>query len=246
MFTQVSSRFASAGSRLLVPLCLAVSSCDADAGRTGSDRPTRTSAGRRRAAGPAVRGALDLLAGNQVMARDGVRVDAEQDPHAVPGTRGDLSGRGTRGQPQRQRGMTQVVRPAHPRGTLRPGRGAGLVPDPAVQALTQRPATGTPEQPTVTRAPVRPQMGTEQGDQFRRDRHRTGSTVRAELETARLPGRPVPGPRPRGPRQRPGQCQLTPASRRQVTRTSAQRPRPGAAPRSTGSRRTRSAPGGSG
>jgi hypothetical protein len=46
----------------------------------------RTSAGHPRAAGPSVKLLLDLLAGDQVMTRYAVRVDAEQDPHAVPGT----------------------------------------------------------------------------------------------------------------------------------------------------------------
>ena len=54
-------------------------------------------------------GLLDLLAGDLVAAGYAVRVDGEQDMHAVPGAGSDLGGRGAGGQPQRQRGMAQVV-----------------------------------------------------------------------------------------------------------------------------------------
>jgi hypothetical protein len=56
-----------------------------------------------------LRGSLDVLAGDLVAAGNAVGVDGEQDTHAVPGAGGDFGGRGAGGQPQRQRGMTQVV-----------------------------------------------------------------------------------------------------------------------------------------
>jgi hypothetical protein len=59
-------------------------------------------------------GLLDLLAGDLVAAGYGVRIDGEQDTHAMPGAGSDLGGRGAGGQPQRQRSMTQIVGAAHP------------------------------------------------------------------------------------------------------------------------------------
>jgi hypothetical protein len=56
-----------------------------------------------------VEGFLDVLAGDLAAAGYAVCIDGEQDAHAVPGAGSDLGGRGTGGQPQRQRGMTQVV-----------------------------------------------------------------------------------------------------------------------------------------
>ena len=68
-------------------------------------------------------GLLDVLARDLVAAGYAVGVGGEQDTDAVPGAGRDLGGRGAGGQPQRQRGMTQVVgeqvRPAWCyRGTL--------------------------------------------------------------------------------------------------------------------------------
>jgi hypothetical protein len=87
-------------------------------------------------------GLLDVLAGDLVVAGYAVGVGGEQDMHAVPGAGSDFGGRGTGGQPQRQRGMAKVVGAACRPGAwqARDGRGTGLVPDPAVQAFAERPA----------------------------------------------------------------------------------------------------------
>jgi len=87
----------------------------------------------------------------------------------VPGAGSDLGGRGAGGQPQRQRGMAKVA------GTGRPGtcpvflhgRGAGLVPDPAVAAFAERAAAGTPEQPPIFGAPEVPQVPAEEAGKLR-------------------------------------------------------------------------------
>jgi hypothetical protein len=54
-------------------------------------------------------GLVDVLAGDLAAAGCAVGVDSEQDAHAVPGAGSDFGGRSAGGQPQRQRGMTQVV-----------------------------------------------------------------------------------------------------------------------------------------
>jgi len=103
-------------------------------------------------------GLLDVLAGDLVAAGYAVGVDSEPDSHAVPGASRDLGGRGAGGQPQRQCGMAQIVGAAHRPGAcpvLRHGRGAGLVPDPAVEAFAERAAAGTPEQSPIFGAPER-------------------------------------------------------------------------------------------
>jgi hypothetical protein len=86
-----------------------------------------------------VEGFLDVLAGDLVAAGYAVGIDGKQDAHAVPGAGSDLGGRGGGGQPQRQRGMTQVVG-TQPRGARRGRDVAGLVLDPAVAAFAERPA----------------------------------------------------------------------------------------------------------
>jgi hypothetical protein len=103
---------------------------------------------------------LDVLAGDLVAAGYAVGVDGEQDTHAVPGAGRDFGGRGAGGQPQRQRGMAQIVGAAHQLGAClaRDGCGAGLVPDPAVEAFAERAAAGTPEQPPIFGAPESPQV----------------------------------------------------------------------------------------
>ena len=60
--------------------------------------------------------------GDLVAAGYAVGIDGEQDAHAVPGAGSELGGRGAGGQPQRQRGMTQVVGTQACR--VRQGRGA--------------------------------------------------------------------------------------------------------------------------
>ena len=66
--------------------------------------------------------------------------------------------------------MTQIVGAVCLSGAcLADGRGAGLMPDPAVEAFAERPASGTPEQPPVCSAPVSAQVMAEQADKLRRD-----------------------------------------------------------------------------
>ena len=140
-------------------------------------------------------GLLDLLAGDLVAAGYAVGVAGEQDTHAVPGAGRDFGGRGAGGQPQRQRGMTQVVGAACLSGAcLADGRGAGLMPDPAVEAFAERAAAGTPEQPPVCGAPVSVQVMAEEADKLRRDGDYPVSAVRAEFQAAGLAWRAVACP----------------------------------------------------
>ena len=93
----------------------------------------------------------------------------------MPGAGSDLGGRGAGGQPQRQRGMTQIVGAARRPGAcpvLRDGRGAGLVPDPAIKAFADRAAAGTPEQPPIFGAPEGPQVPAQETGKLRGDRDR--------------------------------------------------------------------------
>ena len=116
-----------------------------------------------------VEGFLDVLAGDLVAAGYAVCIDGEQDADAVPGAGSDFGGRGTGGQPQRQRGMTQVVGTQARRA--RQGRGTtGLMPDPAVAAFAERSAAGAPEQPPVSGGPIGVQMPEQQPDELRGDR----------------------------------------------------------------------------
>jgi hypothetical protein len=73
-----------------------------------------------------VEGFLDVLAGDLVAAGYAVRVDGKQDTHAVHGAGSDFGGRGTGGQPQRQRGMAEVVGAAGLLGTV-PSSGIAAV-----------------------------------------------------------------------------------------------------------------------
>ena len=110
------------------------------------------------------------LAGDLVAAGYAVRVDGEQGTHAVPGAGSDLGGRGAGGQPQRECGMAQVVGAAHRLGAcpvLRHGRGAGLVPDPAVEAFAERADAGTPEQPPIFGASEGLQVPAEEAGKLR-------------------------------------------------------------------------------
>jgi hypothetical protein len=91
----------------------------------------------------------------------------------VPGAGSDLGGRGAGGQPQRQRGMTQIVGAAHRLGAspvLPHGYGAGLVPDPAVEAFAERAAAGAPEQPPICGAPEGPQVPAQEAGKLQGDR----------------------------------------------------------------------------
>jgi hypothetical protein len=58
-----------------------------------------------------VEGVLDLLAHGVLLAVEAVGVGGVQDGDAVPGAGGDLGGCAGGGQPQRQGGVPQVVRP---------------------------------------------------------------------------------------------------------------------------------------
>jgi hypothetical protein len=113
---------------------------------------------------------LDVLAGDLVVAGYAVGVGGEQDTHAVPGAGRDLGGRGAGGQPQRQCGMAQIVGAAHRPGAcpvLRHGRGAGLVPDPAVEAFAERAAAVAPEQPRIFGAPESVQVPAQETGKLR-------------------------------------------------------------------------------
>ena len=93
----------------------------------------------------------------------------------MPGAGSDLGGRGAGGQPQRQRGMPKVVGAACRLGTcpvFRDGCGAGLVPDPAVEAFADRAAAGTPEQPPIFGASEGPQVPAQVAGKLRGDRDR--------------------------------------------------------------------------
>jgi hypothetical protein len=139
---------------------------------------------------------LDVLAGDLVVARHAVGVDGEQNVHAVPGAGSHFGGRGAGGQPQRQRGMAKVVGAACRRGACLAwvGRGAGLVPDPAVEAFAERAAAGTLEQPPVCGAPEGPQVPAQEAGKLRGDRHRPDGAFRAVFEAAGLAWGAVAGP----------------------------------------------------
>jgi hypothetical protein len=101
-----------------------------------------------------VEGFLDVLAGDLVAAGYAVCIAGEQDAHAVPGAGSDLGGRGTGGQPQRQRGMTPVTG-TQARRARRGRDAAGLVPGPAVSAFAEPAAAGAPEQAGIPAPPAR-------------------------------------------------------------------------------------------
>jgi hypothetical protein len=82
----------------------------------------------------------------------------------------------------------------------RDGGGAGLVPDPAVEAFAERAAAGTLEQPPVCGAPVGVQVMAEEADKLQRDGDYPVSAVGAEFQAAGLAWRAVacPGTRRAG------------------------------------------------
>jgi hypothetical protein len=82
--------------------------------------------------------------------------------------------------------MAKVVRAAHRLGAClaRDGRGAGLVPDPAVEAFAERAAAGTPEQPPICGAPEGPQVPAEEAGELRGDRDRPDGAFGAVFEAA--------------------------------------------------------------
>ena len=160
-------------------------------------------------------GLLDVLAGDLVAAGYAVGVDGEQDTHAVPGAGSDLGGRGAGGQPQRQRGMAKVVGAAYRLGACpvpRHGCGAGLVPDPAVEAFAERAAAGAPEQPPVCGASEGPQVPAQEAGKLRGDRDRPDGAFRAVFEAARFAWRAVAGPGTRRPGKGCREGQLSPAA----------------------------------
>ena len=94
-------------------------------------------------------GPVDVLAGDLVAAGDAVGVEGEQDTTLCPARAAvSAGGRGAAGQPQRQRGMAQVVGAAHPPGRLSPppgmAAGAGLVRHPARRGLRAAGRRGRP------------------------------------------------------------------------------------------------------
>ena len=146
--------------------------------------------------------------------------------------------------------MAKVVGAAGRRGAcpvLWDGRGAGLVPDPAVKAFAERAAAGTAEQPPIFGAPKARKCQ-------RRRRASCGGIGTVLMAPS---GRCL---RPRGSRGVPLLVQARADRGREAVRVSCPQPRGGraqglrrtarrlrraAVPRSTGSRRTRSAPAGS-
>jgi hypothetical protein len=141
-------------------------------------------------------------------------VDGEQDAHAVPGAGSDFRGRGAGGQPQRQRGMTQVVG-AQARGARQARSAAGLVSDPAVSAFAERPAAGTPEQPPIGGAPVGVQVMAQKPDELRGGRDCPAGAVGVMFEArgARVACRSWSRPALTG--QGSGEGQLSPAACRE-------------------------------
>ena len=133
-----------------------------------------------------------MLAGDLVAAGYAVGVGGEQDMHAVPGAGSDLGGRGAGGQPQRQRGMTKVVGAAGRLGASLAwdGCGAGLVPDPAVEAFAERAAAGTPGQPPVCGASEGLQVPAQEAGKLRGNRDRLDGTFRAVFEASLAGKRP--------------------------------------------------------
>src|ERR1700730_6768115 len=86
------------------------------------------------------------------------------------------------------------------------GCGAGLVPDPAVDAFAERAAAGPPEQPPICGASKGLQVPAQEAGKLRGDRDRPDGTFRAVFEAAGLAWRVVasPGPRRPGERRREG------------------------------------------
>src|SRR6266702_2686240 len=103
------------------------------------------------------------------------------------------------------------------------GCGAGLVPDPAVEAFAERGATGTPEQPPVFGAPEVPQVPAEEAGKLRGDRDRPDGAFRAVFEAARFAWRAVASPGTRGPGEGRCECQLSPAVCGEGARAGAER-----------------------
>ena len=130
-----------------------------------------------------------MLAGDLVAAGYAVGVGGEEDMHAVPGAGSDLGGRGAGGQPQRQRGMAKVVGAACRLGAcpvLGDSGGAGLVPDPAVEAFAERAAAGALEQPPVFGAPEGLQVPAQEAGELRGDGDCPDGAFRAVFEASEL------------------------------------------------------------
>jgi hypothetical protein len=95
--------------------------------------------------------------------------------------------------------MAQIVGAAHRPGAcpvLRHGRGAGLVPDPAVEAFAERAAAVAPEQPRIFGAPESVQVPAQETGKLRGDRDRPDGAVRPVFEAARFPWGSVASPGP--------------------------------------------------
>jgi hypothetical protein len=79
----------------------------------------------------------------------------------------------------------------------RDGCGAGLMPDPAVEAFAERAAAGTLEQPPICGAPEGLQVPAQEAGKLRGDRDRPGGAFRAVFEAAGFAWGAVAGPGPR-------------------------------------------------
>ena len=191
-------------------------------------------------------GLFDVLAGDLVVAGYAVGVDGEQDPHAASGAGSDFGGRGRPATATAQQTRRREAGRRVPPGRMAAARAWCQIRP--VEALAKRAAAGTLEQLPVGGGHVGVPVMVQELDGLRGDRDCPAGAAGAVFEAAGLAWCAVSGPSPRGPGEGSGECQLSPAAcgagRR--NRRAARRLRRGAAPRSTGSRRTRSAPGGSG
>src|ERR1019366_7093059 len=132
----------------------------------------------------------------------------EQDRDAVPRAAGDLGRRYSGVEPQRDRRVPQVVGgTAEGRLVLGGGEGVlpGLGPDLVVAGVLEDAAPGGLEDAPVGGGAVPLDMGTEQPDEFRRDRDGPCLVVGAVLQAALLPrGAVMP--------RRPGRSSPSPSS----------------------------------
>ena len=120
-----------------------------------------------------VEGVLDLLTGDVFVAVEAAGVDGVQDGDAVPGAGGNLGGRAGGGQPQRQGGVPQVVRPAGQAGGGQDGAervAAGGMPGADVDRFAEHAAAGAAEQPPVGCRAEPVQVLAQQRDQDRWNR----------------------------------------------------------------------------
>jgi len=168
---------------------------------------------------------LNLPVGDVVLAVNAVGVNGQERGDAVPGSLRDLGGGGACVQPERQRGVPQVVGAAGKSGGSRCGLEdlcAGGVPGAAVTAFAERYAAGSAEQPVVGCGAVAAEVVAEHGDQDGRDGNGPDRSLRPVFEAALFVAGAVAGPGCGGAGRGPGEGEHPPAMAGEVAVGSAQ------------------------